>query len=815
MSLRPIFLALTTTTLAACPGEPGVTGEPGTSSGESGPSGDPSSGLTDAAPTTTAPGPDTSSVTTSTSDVTATTSAVASTTSASTGPDDGECVTLLCGDPLTCCAADDECLAGACVPACASGVRCGADQATCCADGELCLDAACVAPLGACTSSADCDDGSACDPVLAQCIPLVDPPTCEPPDIAVALELAWSLTTDESITIPLVVDLDGDGAPEVVVNTMRATDKPTDYAAGELVCLDGATGDEKWRIPNLPNNGKFGPNGRTTLAAGDVDGDDDPDIIYAGRPEGPTFASPIYAVDGAGKLLWTAHDKNNAVIKLRVQNGAPALANLDDDPEAELAYGAALFDHDGLLVWNQNQNGGVVGSPHAKAQPSQLLYPGGLATFADLTGDGHPELVTGREAWTIDWDAGDPPTVALNLLWKDTSGDGGDGYPAVADLDDNGTPEVVLIAWPEIKILDGKTGQLWCGVDPTGVACTDDPAKRTQPHDIPGGNVGGPPTIADYDGDGRPEFAISTGSDLRVFDLHRPGEVILQPNGDPVPKAGAIFTRWRVPVQDQSSASSGSSALDLDDDGASEVLHQDECYLRVLSGHTGDVLLELANSSATIHEYPVASDVDHDGRTDLLVVANLSDPGLAAKCIAADPMWSARKGVYRYRAADGWAAAASLWTSHTHHVTNVDPGGNVPLAEQAHWKLPGRNNFREASHADLLHAAADLTAGLAIGVAHCPDQLVLRATVYNTGALAVPAGIDVIFYAGTDELGAEIATVQTLEPLVPGGSTVVETTVPASADPGDYYALVDAAAEVAECREDNNGAPASGAACPI
>src|SRR5690606_18177178 len=35
------------------------------------------------------------------------------------------CETVLCGEAATCCGADEECAAGACLPACDSGVRCG------------------------------------------------------------------------------------------------------------------------------------------------------------------------------------------------------------------------------------------------------------------------------------------------------------------------------------------------------------------------------------------------------------------------------------------------------------------------------------------------------------------------------------------------------------------------------------------------------------------------------------------------------------------------------------------------------------------
>jgi hypothetical protein len=720
----------------------------------------------------------------------------------------------LCGAPAECCGADDDCVGATCVAGCASGVRCGADLAICCADGEACIGGACTARQSDCAGPGDCDPGTYCDIALGKCVQLAEDPTCEYPKGEVGLTPGWEFTSDEVTTMPLVVDLDGDGVSEVLVNSMRAKDNPVDYAYGELICLDGATGEEIWRIANDPQDGKFGPHGRTTLAAGDVDGDERPDIIYPGRPEGNNFISPIYAVDGDGVLLWTSHNQNNTVARVRVQNGAPALANLDDDPMTEIAYGAAIYDHDGLLVWNQNNNGGVVGSPHIKGMPNMLIYSGGLPTFADLTGDGYPELITGREAWTIDWVSGDPPDVTLALLWKDTSGFAGDGWPAVADLDQNGSPEVVLVAYPEIKILDGETGKLWCGVDSTGAACADDDAMRTPPLAIPGGNLGGPATIADFDRDGRPEFGLTTGPTYEVFDLHRPGEVIVQPIGESVPQAGAIFTRWRTPVQDISSAATGSTAFDFDADGAADVFYQDECYFRVYDGPSGETLLELANSTATIHEYPVVSNVDADDDTDLLIVANLSDPNPNAKCAAADPMWAPRKGVYLYHPTTAWAPTRRAWTNHAYHVTNVEPDGNVPLSEQDNWTSPGLNNFRQALGGDVLRNAPDLQASLAVDLAECTDSVVLRATVFNAGELGLAAGIDVTFHAGTDQQGAEIAALQTTEPIGPGGSTVVETTVPAPAEPANYFVLVDPGDLVGECFEQNNGALVLGAACP-
>ena len=623
-----------------------TTGTQGSSSASSDDSGDtqqvpttgPSTGV-DSSGSTSVTGTSGSTADTGTSDTGDTTVASGSTSStggiestSSSSSGGDECLTLLCGDPAVCCQADEICSDGACVSVCG-------DFAT--------LD----------------------------------------------VSLKWSWTVNEVIVTPLVADLQGDAKPELVVNAARVGG--VNFEIGEMVLLDG-TGAELWRIKEDPPNQKYGSTGLATPVLADVSGDGRPDIVYPGRPDAQKLAL-IHAVDGTGKLLWTGHDAQGVPVKIRWDRGAAAAANLDDDPEAEIAVGGALFDDDGLMVWNEQGQSGLLGSPTDNKNPPKILYAGGLPTFADLTGDGKPELVTGREAWTIAWTPGAPPVVAMTLLWKSTDGKGNDGWPAVADIDQNGTPEVILVAWPDIKVLDGKTGKLWCGVDPSGVMCEGNDALRTAPIAVKGGAyLGGPATIADFDGDGRPEAAIASGVAFTVYDFNRVGEVVVKPMADPAPAAGAMFTRWSSIVQDKTSAATGSSAFDFQGDGAAEVLYLDECRLYVFDGRTGAKMLDLANSSATVHEYPSVVDIDGDGVSELLAVANLSEVNPNNDCKVKTPDFVPRKGVFAYASADPWAATGGAWTQHTHHVSNVGPTGNVPVMEQDNWTSPGLNNFRQA-----------------------------------------------------------------------------------------------------------------------
>ncbi|MCA9718368.1 MAG: hypothetical protein KC468_27095, partial [Myxococcales bacterium] len=712
---------------------------------------------------------------------------------------------ILCGQPAMCCEAGNECVQGACLPTCESEVRCGPNLELCCDEGDVCLADACATPGEPCEDSYDCPVDQFCEPTLEQCLPQPDPVECTyVPDfeeLEVALE--WSWEDAEIISPPVVVDITGDGVPEVVINSGR--EGGGDWPIGQIYALDGQTGSLLWTIPHNPGNNQYGSHGRSSIAAGDVDGDGTADIVYAGRAGG-NGRSPVHAVNGAGGLLWTSYLPGNQVATTTVVNGAASLANLDDDPEAEVVFGAAVFDHDGLMVWDEGGNGGALGTSNG--------YTGGITAIADLDDDDIPELVSGHDAFKINWQPGNPPTVSLELLW--TSNAGPDGYPAIADLDNNGSPEVVIIGSGTLQVVDGATGQLWCGADPSGVLCQNNNGARTQPRAIPGGGRGGPPTISDFDGDGKPEVGIAGASRYVVFDFNRPGEDIVKPGGEPDPVAGATYVRWSSVTQDQSSNATGSSVFDFQGDGAAEVVYADECFMRVYSGVDGTVQLQLQNSSATIHEYPLVVDVDADGNSEILVVANLG-----GQC-GNVPNYQDRKGVFVYGdAGNGWVPTRRVWNQHAYHVTNTTGSGVTPLVELDNWLQPGLNNYRQNVQGNGVFNAPDLTVELALGLDKClDDTLVLIATVYNKGALGVTPGIDVTFYEGVDATGVELGTVATQVGLLPGASTKVTLEVPAP--PPDmtasYYVEVDHASEgdgaILECNEDNNDSLVTDGACP-
>lgn len=718
------------------------------------------------------------------------------------GPDAGDmCVGgSLCGDPVMCCSAGNECVEDRCLAACSSGVRCGATLETCCNTGEVCLADACVVPGHTCADPYDCDPGYFCEPTLHECLPQPDPLTCEmvPQFTDLTVTQEWAKTDLQIISIPVVANLDGVGAPEVVVNT---TGEGTAFETGRIEVLDGATGAVVLGpiADNPPTS--YGSHGRASIAVGDVNGDGKPDIIYAGRPT--SNKSLIIAIDRTGAVLWKSHDPGGADHPITVVNGAVTLANFDGDAGAEVVVGATLIDNDGTVIWDQGGSGagGAVGTNGG--------YTGGIAAVADLDGDNAPEIVTGKNAWKVAWNAAAPAQTQVTPYWTYA---GNDGYPAIADLDKNGTPEVVLVASGNVIVLNGQTGALFCAIDPTDAACLANASKRTQPIALPGGatkNIGGPPTIADFDGDARPEIGVAGGYAYSVFDLARPGEDVS--GVATTPAAGALFIRWTKTTQDLSSNATGSSVFDFQGDGSAEVVYNDECNVWVYSGVDGRTQLKLANTTGTIHEYPLVVDVDGDGNSEIVVVAN--DGNAASEC----PSQPAKRGIYVYGdPMDRWVPTRKVWTQHTYHVTNATADGNVPLAELPNWMQAGLDDYRKNAQGEGVFNAPNLAIELSVGLAQCEDhKLVLDARVTNTGALGVPPGVAVTFYEGTSAAGTSLGSGMTTVPLLPGGSTHVKLPITEPIELKNYFGVVDSGNTVAECDEQDNTDQVAGVGCTI
>jgi len=525
---------------------------------------------------------------------------------------------------------------------------------------------------------------------------------------------------------PVVIDLNGDGVPDVVFTTFTGSTYDT---GGHLRAVDGATGHELFTVTDPRLNVR----GSGSLAAGllQVAGDGGTPVIVAVAESGDR----LLAFGADGHFLW-----RSVLIAGGVGWGGAAIADLDRDGIPEIVVGATVLNHDGTLRWN----GGFGRGDNTNVGPLSLV--------ADLDLSGNPEVVAGNTAYRSNG----------TVLWRRS--DLGDGFNAVGNFDADPFPEVVLVTNGSVYLLRHDGSTVW------------------GPIALPGGGRGGPPTIADLDGDGQPEIGIAGASRYVVF------------------KANGTI-KWQAVTQDSSSNVTGSSVFDFDGDGKAEVVYGDEKFLRIFRGTDGAVLYQLAKSSCTAYELPVVADVDADGNAEIVAVANTTCG------------FGPQNGVFVLGdAGDAWVSTRGIWNQHTYHVGNVSDDGSIPRQEAPSWQAHNTYRLNLQPGGDPL-AAPDLTVSRIVANLSNPAiEVGLTARIGNGGRLAVLAGVPVAFYKGDPAAGGILlGTVATSRRLAPGDFEDVSFTWRGAA-PGPYTVFVvadpPAAAgsrgKVSECDEGNN-----------
>ncbi|MCX4242171.1 FG-GAP repeat domain-containing protein [Paraliomyxa miuraensis] len=430
------------------------------------------------------------------------------------------------------------------------------------------------------------------------------PPDSFEPDV----QWQWMGEGDEIYVVvtPLVANLtddDGNGTidlcdvPDIVAVAWATLGGPA-----HIHVLDGATGALHFTIPTLVDFS-------VAPALGDIDGDGLPEIISANS------TGNLLAFEHDGTLKW-----QSASAWPGYYIGAIALADMDNDGDVEIVAGNQLHDHQGNLLWTAPQSAGANSATAA----------------ADLDGDGDLEMVLGHAAIRNDG----------TLLWNSGIGP---GYPQIADLDDDGLPEVLVTNANGLALLEHDGAVTYQGLRPTGAPAGGLTWLR-------------PATIHDFDGDGRAEYAVSSGNQYSVYE------------------ADASIL-WSAPVLDGSGVAAG-TAFDFLGDGDAEAMYADETFLFVFDA-MGNVLLQTPRTSRTGTEYPVVADVDNDGSAEIVVVSNEPISGGGATAPAVQVIRDVQ---------DRWIQARRIWNQHTYHVTNVREDGTIPQFEPPSWE--SLNTFR-------------------------------------------------------------------------------------------------------------------------
>ncbi|MCB9763648.1 MAG: VCBS repeat-containing protein [Alphaproteobacteria bacterium] len=652
----------------------------------------------------------------------------------------------------------------------------------------------------------------ACDeePVdLADAVGIDETCLSEPVIGTLDAQVEWSVTrfrqfgeASEILMAPVVgqlTDDDGDGVisaddtPDIVVISHDPTQRGEPATHGVLRVINGADGNEHLGLDRIVvDETQLFPYRFSNAALGDMDADGEPEIVFlavilggppdtsdpgggsdtapvtsdSGQPidtdggpqvepfppmapppppnEGGSFCVPM-AVAPDGVLRWVAWDA-----LLGCGGHAPVLADLEADGRPEVVVGSLIVD--GL-------NGAVL-SFGAAGQGRYLAYPeiGFNSVVGDLDGDGLQEVIAGNTVYDA---------TGLELC---NTGDE-DGFGAIADLDQDGVGDFVVVGNGHAGIYDASCAAIatWS---------------------LSGGGTGGPPTVADFDGDGAPEVGIA---DAGVYAVYEADGTLL----------------WSQTVTDASSHATGSSVFDFEGDGRPEVVYGDEVTLWVFDGTNGDVRLQdTHHTSRTLHELPTVVDVDGDGETEIVVVNGGGHYEVR------------NTGMYVLGSLYGdWLGNREVWNQHAYSITNINDDLTLPAPPSPNW--PIHNNFRSGDpHPVSGGSSTDAVPTGALCTLECEDGvLVLDVALGNGGMATMRDGVPLSIYAQRGSQQIWLATDWTTDVLEPGEvsqrfrhriatSDVAEGVLILAADEylGTEY--------VRECDEDNNTLRIEGARCP-
>ncbi len=428
---------------------------------------------------------------------------------------------------------------------------------------------------------------------------------------------------------PTLADLTGDGVPEIIVGTTDFNGINNQFNRPRMLVVMSGNGTVLWsRDMGAPIN--------ASPTVGDINRDGFPDVVVAfgGSASNLRTNGGVVAFDRNGNQMWRFNTLDwhpddgfsDGVF------GSPALCDVDNDGDTEIAFGSwdqniYLLDHLGNSLWNQLQPAITWDGFHN----ADSVWSS--ASCADLNRDGDDEIVIGADISGGGVLPDGTPTQNGGFLYV-FDGDGDvlvrrympeviASSPAIGDLDGNGTLEIVV-----------GTGWFWWrqggDIAPSYVYAFDtshldetmdyaNPNKLPylpgwpQRTDYPGFSS---PALADLDGNGDLEIVIAAQHpDINNDDILGTGKVYAWHH------TGQLVSGWPVTPKNAEGIDgpifSSPTIADIDHDGGLEILFSMLWDVQVYN--TNGSFQERLHTTWTISSSPAIGDTDNDGKMDVWI----------------------------------------------------------------------------------------------------------------------------------------------------------------------------------------------------